>query len=107
VTAGEVREALQSAAGVSGTTAAERIHAQETLEDLGTYSVPHLAALLHDPELATRNAAAYFLRLAAMRPLEDPFNPRPSAELRAKNRDIDAENATLRTLRYTPEDSEE
>jgi len=107
VTASEVREALQSAAGVSKTTAAERIDAQETLEDLGSYSVPHLAALLHDPELPTRDAAAYFLRLAALQPLEDPFNPRPSAELRAKNRAIDAENATLRTLRYTPEDSEE
>jgi peptide/nickel transport system permease protein len=107
VTAGEVREALRDAAGVSRATAAERVHAQETLEDLGGDAVPHLASMLHDPEPKTRDAAAYFLRLAAIRPLEDPFNAKPSAELRARNRATDAENESLRTLRFGPEDSEE
>jgi peptide/nickel transport system permease protein len=107
VTREEVRESLRDAAGVSAATAAERVHAQEALEDLGAYAVPHLVELLHDPEAKTRSAAAYFLRLAAIRPLEDPFNPQPSPELRTRNRLIDAENASLRTLRFAPDDPEE
>jgi peptide/nickel transport system permease protein len=106
VTLDEVRAAVRDAAGVSGASAAERVHAQDELEDLGGYAVPHLVSLLHEPELRTRDAAAYFLRLAAIRPLEDPFNPKPSAELRAKNRAIEDENGTLRALRYAPEDDE-
>jgi len=107
VTREEVRGALRDAAGASGATAAERVHAQDALEDLGSYAVPLLVGLLHDPEPVTRDAAVYFLRLGAMRPLEDPFNPKPSPELGARNRAIDSENATLRTLRYAPEDTEE
>ena len=103
----EVLHALRDAAGVSRATSAERIHAQEELEDAGSYAVPHLVSLLHEPEPRVRDAAAYFLRLTALRPLEDPFNPRPSPELRARNRAIDAENARLRTLRFTPEDSDD
>jgi len=103
----EIRAALLDAAGVSKASSAERIQAQEALEDAGSYAVPHLVALLHEPDTRLRDAAAYFLRLAALRPLADPFNPRPSPELRAKNRDIDAENAKLRTLRYAPEEPED
>jgi peptide/nickel transport system permease protein len=107
LTQGEVRSALLDAAGVSGAAAAERIHAHEGLEDAGSYAVPHLVKLLHEPDPRVRDAAVYFLRLTATRPLEEPFNPRPSPELSARNRAIDAENALLRTLRYAPEDTEE
>src|SRR5690349_25068062 len=95
VTPSEVRDAVRAAAGVAGATAAERVHAQEYLEDLGSYAVPQLVALLHDAELPTRDGAVYFLRLGAMRPLEDPFDSKPSPEVRAKNIEIDAENARL------------
>ncbi len=99
----EVKKAVVDAAGITTANAAERVRAQEDLDDQGSYAVPHLVSLLREPEPRTRDAAAYFLRLAAMRPLEDPFNPRPSPELSAKNRVIDAENARLRTLRFTPD----
>ncbi|HEV8551549.1 MAG TPA: ABC transporter permease, partial [Polyangiaceae bacterium] len=107
LTQAEVRRELRDAAGVSGATAAERVRAQEDLEDQGVYALPHLVALLHEQDARTRDAAVYFLRLAALRPFEDPFNPKPSAELRATNRAIDAENATVRELRYAPDDPED
>src|SRR5262249_53679768 len=59
--------------------------------------------LLDEPDARMRDAAAYFLRVDAVRPLESPYDPQPSPTVRAKNRAIDAENATLRTLRYPPE----
>src|SRR5262245_14457161 len=59
----EVLSALRDAAGVSKATSAERIHAQEELEDAGSYAVPHLVSLLHEPDPRLRDAAAYFLRL--------------------------------------------
>ncbi len=107
----DVEAALRAAAGEAPATAAERISAQERLEDFGGYAVPHLVAILRDADAAgerrTRDAAAHFLGLAARRPLEDPFHPSPSPELKARNRAIDAENARLRQLRYALEDPEE
>jgi peptide/nickel transport system permease protein len=47
-----------------------------------------------------RDAAVYFLRLDAPRPLRDPFARNPSAETRAYNHEVDTENAQLRSLRY-------
>ena len=35
----------------------------------------------------------YFLRLNAPRPLRDPYNPHPSAEVRTYNREVNAERA--------------
>ncbi len=95
-----VRDDLQHAAGVVDGNAASRIRAQEALEDLGVYGVPHLVRLLDDPDARMRDAAVYFLRLNAMRPLERPFESNPSPELRARNQAIDRENAELRELRY-------
>jgi len=103
LTAGEVRARVAAAGGIGTTTAAERVTAQEALEDLGGAAVPYLVSLLDDPDPKLRDAATYFLRVDAVRPLEDPFNARPSAGLRARNLAIDAENAELRTLRYVPE----
>jgi peptide/nickel transport system permease protein len=103
LTPAEVRARVAAAAGIDTTTAAERVNAQEALEDLGAAAVPALVALLDEPDARLRDAATYFLRIDAVRPLENPFDPYPSPSVRAKNRAIDAENATLRTLRYAPE----
>ena len=104
LTRDEVRALVSAAAGIGKTTAAERVHAQEELEDLGAAAVPHLVSLLDEPDPKLRDAVTYFLRIDATRPLITPFDPRPSAELRAKNRAINEENAELRTLRYRAED---
>jgi peptide/nickel transport system permease protein len=103
----EVRAKVSAAAGIGQTTAAERVKAQEELEDLGAAAVPHLLALLDAPDRKLRDAAVYFLRLDATRPLVSPFEPRPSRQVLAQNRDIGDENATIRTLRYDPEDPED
>lgn len=102
----EVRAKVRAAAGIGQTTAAERVHAQEELEDLGASAVPYLVSLLDAPDPKLRDAATYFLRIDATRPLITPFDPRPSPEVRAQNRAISEENAELRTLRYGPEDDD-
>jgi peptide/nickel transport system permease protein len=99
----EVREDVRRAAGIGQASAAERVRAQEELEDLGSAAVPHLVALLDDRDPKLRDAASYFLRVAATRPLEDPFARNPSEALRQRNRAIAQENAQLRELRYAPE----
>jgi peptide/nickel transport system permease protein len=102
---------VRVAAGQTPASSAERIESQERLEDLGAYAVPHLVRVMNDADrrgdTAVRDAAVYFLRLDAPRPLEHPFDKNPSEALRAKNREISAENAILRRLRYAldaPED---
>ncbi len=102
----DVERLLAKVARVVDATAAERVEAQDALEDLGAYAVPHLIALLDAPDRRLRDAATYFLRLNALRPLEDPFNPSPSPVVQARNRAIDHENATLRTLRFSLDDPE-
>jgi peptide/nickel transport system permease protein len=91
---------VRVAAGVASANSAERIAAQERLEDLGQFGVQHLMHGLDDGDARVRDAAAYFLRIIATRPLVDPFNSSPSEALRLKNRAIDRENAELRELRY-------
>jgi hypothetical protein len=101
LTSAEIERDVSLAAGLDpNATSADRIRAQEELEDLGSYSVPHLVKLLDSKNPRLRDAAGYFLRLNALRPLVDPFNPSPSPEVRATNQAIDRENARLRTLRY-------
>jgi peptide/nickel transport system permease protein len=102
----EVLEDLRVAAGTTESTSAERIAAQERMEDYGQFAAPHLVRSLDDENAKVRDAAAYFLRVTAVRPLIDPFNPSPSEELRRKNREIDRENAGLRELRYAFDASE-
>lgn len=102
----DVLEMVRSARGVNNAPLSERIHAQEELEDLGVYAVPHLVALLDEPDPRVRDATVLFLRLNAIRPLVRPFESNPSDELRALNREIDSENAKLRQLRYAFEAAE-
>jgi peptide/nickel transport system permease protein len=107
LTAAEIERDVTLAAGLDpAATAADRIRAQDELEDLGAYSVPHLARLLDSKNHRLRDASAYFLRLNALRPLEDPFNSNPRPEVRARNQVIDRENARLRSLRF-PMDAQE
>lgn len=103
----EVRGAVERAAGVVPARDADRIRAQEQLEDWGRFAVPHLVALLRDEARpAVRDAAVHFLRRSATRPLVRPFDPRPDEATRAQNRAIDAENAEIRGWRLRPGASE-
>jgi len=107
----DVRREVSVAAGKTAATSAEKIRAHEDLEDLGSYAVPHLVRVMNDADRAgdrdLRDAAVYFLRLDSPRPLEHPFERNPSDALRARNRDIEGENAELRRLRYALEAPEE
>jgi peptide/nickel transport system permease protein len=100
----DVRRQVELIAQLRPAPIAERIAAREELEDLGNYAVPQLISILNDADRegaqALRDTAAYLLRLIAPRRLIDPYNPRPSAELRALNNAIDAERSRLSELRY-------
>jgi peptide/nickel transport system permease protein len=97
----EVRALVAIAAGLGNAEPSERARAQEHLTDLGSFAVPHLIALLDDPEARVRDASTYYLRLDAPRPLENPYDPTPTPEVRAKNAATERENAALRAFRYT------
>jgi peptide/nickel transport system permease protein len=102
ITREEVHARVAIAAGIGNPSSADSIEAQETLEDWGSYAVPHLMPLLDTGDARVRDVAAYFLRLNTLRPLEQPFNPKASEAVRKRNRAVDLENAQLRLLRYTP-----
>jgi peptide/nickel transport system permease protein len=107
----EVLHDVRIAAGTEPGTAAQKIAAQNALEDFGEYAVPHLASILveadHSGATALRDAAVYFLLLSAPRRLWHPFDRAPSAAVKAHNDEVQAEDAELRSLRYAldaPED---
>jgi peptide/nickel transport system permease protein len=100
----ELRQKLELAAGIGVPDPNRREEVREELADLGSYAVPHLVALLDEPNPRLRDAAAYYLRMNAPRPLERPFDPNPSAERRANNQAIERENAEIRGLRYALDD---
>ena len=98
---GEVEGVLLAMAGREGATAADRLHAQEQIEDWGRWAVPHLVAIMQEPpDPLIRDLAVYGLRLAARQPLLDPFAKKPSPELRAENQRRRAENDRVRRMRY-------
>ena len=104
----DVEASLHDLAGREGATARERILAQQQVEDWGAFAVPHLIAIMEEsPDAEIRDLAVYGLRLAARRPLVDPFARQPSPELRAENQQRKAENERLRGLRYPLEAPEE
>lgn len=104
LTEADVRGELSKLVTDSGASAADRVQAQDALEDFGGYAVPHLISIARrahaEGQGELRDLAVGMLRLSARRPLVDPFNPNPSEELRALNRAIDLENAELRNLGY-------
>ncbi|MCX7044652.1 MAG: ABC transporter permease [Candidatus Sumerlaeota bacterium] len=96
-----VAKNLQIIAGVTTATAAQKIRAQEGMEDYGQYAVPHLAHIMEtaqNPRL--RDVSVYFMSLNARRPLIDPFNKNLSEARRKMNTEIDIENALFREMRY-------
>ena len=105
-----VRNALRAVAGGAEASPAQRIRAQEQLEDFGRFAVPHLIAIVAEADAAgeqrLRDVAVYFLRLNGRQRLVDPFATHPTPEAREVNRRIDAENARIRALRYALEDPE-
>jgi peptide/nickel transport system permease protein len=101
-----VKEQVRIASGVVQGSGAERVRAQESLEDFGNYAVPLLMPLLDEPDARMRDAAVVFLRRTALRPLVRPFEANPTSEQRDLNRAIDAENEQLRALRYAPDEAE-
>lgn len=103
----DIREKLEVIVGARPAPPAERIAAQEALEDYGRFAVPHLLSVAESERGQVRDAAAHFLRLCAVQPLEDPFAEAPPPALQEKNRAIDAENARVRELRYPLEAPEE
>lgn len=102
----EVEQRLRAVLEVSGATAAERIAAQEELEDWGQHAIVHLMAILErthaSSESALRDVTLRFLQICARRPLIDPFSDSPSPELQRVNREIDAENALIRGWNLPP-----
>ena len=104
LTDSELTDELRVVAGTVPATSAQKIAAQERLDDLGRYAVPHLARIIAATddrgEHEVRDAAVYFLRLCAIEKLVEPFARNPSPELREKNRAIEAGNAKVRALRY-------
>lgn len=104
----EVEGVLLAMAGRGDAVAADRLHAQEQIEDWGRWAVPHLVAIMQEPpDLLIRDLAVYGLRLAARRPLLDPFARDPSPELRAENQRRRAENDRVRHMRYALDAPEE
>lgn len=102
----DVRAPLRTLTDPELRDAAAKIAARTELEDFGGYAVPFLSEVVAEAhaegDVALRDASVFFLRKAAHQPLVRPFDPAPSDELRARNRALDAENAYVRQLRYTP-----
>jgi peptide/nickel transport system permease protein len=111
LTRGDVEHSLALATGRTKGSSGDRIRAQEELEDVGEHAIPHLVSVLRDAQKdgdrELRDAAVYFLRLNAARRLRDPFAKNPTAEVRAYNRDVEAENGDIHALRYSPDAPEE
>lgn len=88
----------------SAASSAERVNAQDALEDFGAYAVPHLVSVAQHAHSTgagdLRDMALSMLKLAARRPLVDPFAANPSPELRELNRTIDMENALVRNMGF-------
>lgn len=104
----DVEGPLRVVAGRVPASDAEKIAAQQRLEDQGGYAVPHLIDVLRSTDdTRVRDVAAYFLRLAASRRLVEPFADRPDPETRRLNREIEGENAMIREMRYALDASEE
>ena len=107
----DVLDALRVVAGIEDSSAAARVQAQDELEAYGFYSIPHLIAILRESDEdgvdRLRDVTAYILRINARRKLIDPYAENPSAELRAANKLINAENAKIRERNFGLDDPED
>lgn len=94
---GEVKRMLQQAdPKTAGVKPAERLAASDALDDHGEYLVPHLIALLDDPEIQAR--ALLQLPVAAQQRFVNDRRGDP-VQARAKNREIARENEAAKALR--------
>ncbi len=102
----EVRQLLIVAQNLSAdATTADRIAAQDNVEDYGNYLVQHLIVLLDDPDPAIRQVAATTLTVAARLPFENERRSDPQ-QARENNRGISQYNNAVKTWRWddtTPE----
>ncbi len=104
----KVWDALSVVAETVDATAREKIKAHNLMEDYGQYAVPHLMSIMRKADnVIERDVAVYFLRLNARMSQYKPFQKNPSKETRARQKEIDKENAIVREMRYALEDPEE
>jgi peptide/nickel transport system permease protein len=100
----EILHDVSVAAGTVSASSAEKIASHNRLEDYGNYAVPHLISILKEADAAgsitLRDAAVYFLRIAAPRRLLHPFDKDPSKATQVYNNEVQAEDGALRELRY-------
>ena len=96
----EVRELLVAAYNMNGdATAAERITAQDNLEDYGNYLVRHLVPLLDDTDAQIRQASANTLTVASqLRFISERRGDVKAA--RTQNRDISKRNQAVKLWRW-------
>ena len=104
LTEAEVEHPLRLIAKLDESTHGDRVAAFDKLDEYGGYATPllvHIMQRAHEQgQTELRDAAVHFLASSAKRRLIDPHQPRPSPELRRLNREIEAENSYLDTLRY-------
>ena len=99
-TAAEVTGWVDAVAAAPGETPpAVRIDAQERLEDYGVVLVPHLLALLDDPDPVRQRAAAGWLAVAGQRRFENDRRGDVAAA-REANRSIAAANQEIKALTW-------
>ena len=105
----DVRSALAKVLQLDGEVSdADRIEAQEDLEDWGWYAVPALIELLtDDPDRVLRAHASQQVVIAAQRPLVTWSNRPLTDEERESNRRVSRENGQVLRWSFTPEDSEQ
>ncbi len=96
----EVRELLVDANNMNGdASAADRISAQDNLEDYGNYIVQHLVPLLDDPDAQVRWAAANTLTAASqLRFVSERRGDVKAA--REQNREISKKNQAVKSWRW-------
>ncbi len=102
----EVRALLVDAYNMTGTaSAAERIEAQDALEDYGNYLVRHLVPLLEDSDPEIREAAARTLTVASR--LRFVSERRGDATVaRTQNREISRKNEAVKLWKWGPDTPE-
>ncbi len=110
LTTADVEAVAEADVNLSGDVSpADRIDAQETIDNWGSYAIPSLIDLLNNhPERRIRSYAALRLATGGQRPLLNQYGggARLTPEEKKLNNAIYAENNTIRTWTFGPTDSE-
>lgn len=84
------------------------IKAQDTIEDYGTYAVPHLVKIISENQNEKiKRLAVLYLSQNAQGRLINTYSDKPDKALQDMNRKIDSENFYLRSLVYSADASKE